>query len=46
MDHGFSEVISKTKVFELVEIAAIQLKELDQQDAKVDVGTLCVDPRV
>ncbi len=30
----------------VVEITAVQLKELDQQDAQVDVGTSCVDPRV
>lgn len=32
--------------FHVVEIAAVQLKELDQEDAQVDVGTSCVDPRV
>ena len=30
----------------VVEITAIQLKELDQQEAQVDVGTPRVDPRV
>lgn len=30
----------------VVEITAVQLKELDQQEAKVDVTTSRVDPRV
>lgn len=30
----------------VVEITAIQLKELDQQKAQVDVGAAGVDPRV
>lgn len=32
--------------FHVVEIVAVKLKELDQQDAQVDVGAACVNPRV
>ena len=32
--------------FDVVEISAVQLKELDKQDAQVDVGTTRVDPRM
>lgn len=39
-------ILHPDAVLHVVEIAAIQPKELDQQDAQVDVGTSCVDSRV
>lgn len=30
----------------VIEIAAVQLKELNQQEAQIDVCAPCVDPRV
>lgn len=53
--HGFqhfllgqvgSPILHPDAGLHVVEIAAVQLKELDQQDAQVEVGTSRVDPRV
>lgn len=53
--HGFnhlllgkvsSSVLHSDPCFQVVEVAAIQLEELDQEDAQVYVGRPAVDPGV
>lgn len=41
-----ASILHPNTSFHVVEISAIQLKELDQQKAQVDVGAAGVDPRV
>lgn len=41
-----SSVLHTDPRFQVVEVAAVQLEELDQQDAQVYVGRPAVDPGV